>query len=221
MGYNQNNPVRMDVIFMRKRLAALLCMCLLCAAASAPARAAEGYSDVADTAWYAGAVAEVTQQGYMSGTGGGFFSPGAAVTRATAVTVLWRLAGSPAPQGGSTFPDVAAGSWYEDAAAWAQGAAIARGDAQGRFHPDAPVTRQELAVFLARYDLNRGVELAEGQLNLFADADRISAWAADGMKHAAGMGLLQGSGGRIDPGGSATRAQLAVILQRLTTPAAG
>ena len=116
---------------------------------------------------------------------------------------------------------MAGGRCDATASAWAQAAAIAKGDDQGRFNPDAAVTRQELAVFLARYDLNRGVELAEGRLSLFSDAEQISAWAGDGMRHAVGMGLLQGSGGCISPRGTATRAQLAVVLQRLTTPAAG
>lgn len=206
---------------MKKQIAALACAGALLSAACLPARAAGAYIDVAPTAWYAEAVAEAGEKGYMTGTGEGYFSPGAPVTRATAVTVLWRLAGSPAPGGQASFSDVPGGSWYETAAAWAKAAAIAKGDDQGRFNPDAAVTRQELAVFLARYDLNRGVELAEGRLSLFSDAEQISAWAGDGMRHAVGMGLLQGSGGCISPRGTATRAQLAVVLQRLTTPAAG
>ena len=87
--------------------------------------------------------------------------------------------------------------------------------------PDSAVTRQELAVLLHRYAQYKGGDVAEGTLSLYSDAASISAWAREGMAHAVGLGLIQGSDGRIDPGGAATRSQLAVILQRLMTPAMG
>ncbi len=205
---------------MKKQLTALACAACLCAGLSLPARAAQ-YSDVAAGAWYAEAVQEVSESGYMTGAGDGTFAPEGTVTRATVVTVLWRLAGSPAPLEGEAFPDVAEGVWYGTAAAWAKGMGIAVGDGKGQFRPEAAVTRQELAVFLTRYDKYRGLDVAEGTVGLFSDAEEIADWALDGMKHAVGMGLLQGSNGCIDPGGAATRGQLAVILQRLTTPAMG
>lgn len=74
---------------------------------------------------------------------------------------------------------------------------------------------------LARYDEYKGVKLAEGALNLFSDANQISSWAKEGMQHAIGMGWLEGSGGKINPNGLASRAQLAVLLDRMATPAAG
>lgn len=159
--------------------------------------------------------------GYMTGTSEAAFSPNAAVTRATVVTVLWRLEGAPAFSVEAPFPDAAAGAWYETAAAWAKGKGIAAGDDKGRFNPDSAVTRQELAVLLHRYAQYKGGDVAEGTLSLYSDAASISSWAREGMAHAVGLGLIQGSDGRIDPGGAATRAQLAVILQRLMTPAMG
>lgn len=93
--------------------------------------------------------------------------------------------------------------------------------AGGDFKPDQSVTRQELAAFLTRYDQYRGVPLAEGSLNLYSDANMTGVWAVESMRHAVGMGWLEGDGGRLLPGGVATRAQLAVILQRLTTQAMG
>lgn len=91
----------------------------------------------------------------------------------------------------------------------------------GDFKPDQSVTRQELAAFLTRFDQYRGVPLAEGSLNLYSDANMTGVWAVESMRHAVGMGWLDGDGGRLLPGGVATRAQLAVILQRLTTQAMG
>lgn len=213
---------------MKKRLSALTCAACLCAAlalpaaaAGAPAASVPAYSDVAADAWYAEAVEAVSLAGYMTGTSETAFSPNAAVTRATVVTVLWRLEGTPAFSVEAPFPDVAAGAWYETAAAWAKGKGIAAGNDKGRFNPDSAVTRQELAVLLHRYAQYKGGDVAEGTLSLYSDAASISAWVREGMAHAVGLGLIQGSDGRIDPGGAATRAQLAVILQRLMTPAMG
>lgn len=83
------------------------------------------------------------------------------------------------------------------------------------------MTRQELAVFLYRYAEHKQWDEAQGALELYSDAGAVSSWAKEGMSYAVGMGLIQGSGGKLTPGGSATRAQLAVILQRLTTPVMG
>lgn len=199
----------------------LVCAAVLAAGLALPAGAAGTFADVPAGAWYAEAVAAAAEKGYMTGVDGSHFAPEARVTRATVVTVLWRMAGSPAAPASAGFSDVAAGAWYAGAVDWAAQAGIAGGDGQGRFRPDADVTRQELAVLTARYDQWRGAPLAEGALNLFSDAGRISDWAAEGVAHAVGMGWLEGNGGKIDPQGTASRAQLAAILERMDTPAKG
>ena len=118
------------------------------------------------------------------------------------------------------FPDVAPDSWYAAAANWACEAEIIQGTDKGAFS-DGVVTRQELAVILTRYDEYKGRTLAEGALNLYSDANQVAAWAKDGVAHAIGMGWLEGSNGKLSPKGSTTRAQLAVILQRMNTEAMG
>lgn len=199
-----------------------VCAVCLCAGMILPAHAAEGFSDVDSGAWYVQAVAEVSQNGYMTGTGDGIFSPDAPVTRATVAAVLWRLEGAPGGGAESPFPDVAQGTWYERPIAWAKSCGIAAGSDKGLFNPDAAVTRQELAVFLYRYAQYRGETPAEGVLGLYPDTASVSAWALEGMGHAVGAGLITGTDeGRLNPGGAASRAQLAVILVRLMTPAMG
>ena len=200
---------------------AAVCTLCLCAGLCLNGQAAGVYTDVAADTWYAGAVEEITAQGYMTGIDENTFAPDMAVTRATVLTVLWRLEGSPEAWVESPFPDVAAGSWYETAAAWAKGKGIATGDGKGQLNPNAPVTRQELAVFFYRYAQYKGMPAAEGSLNLYTDGNMTSLWAVEGVRHAIGMGLLEGSDGKINPGGTATRGQLTVILQRWITPAAG
>lgn len=210
---------------MKKRLTALACALCLGAGLVLPAAAAEGnqigYGDVAADAWYADAVNEATANGYMTGVAEGIFAPEATVTRATVVTVLWRMEGSPVPAATVSFGDVSPGAWYAQAVAWAKEKGIANGDSRGDFMPDQAVNRQELAAFLTRYDQYRGVPLAEGSLALYSDANMTGIWAVESMRHAVGMGWLEGDGDKLMPGGLATRAQLAVILQRLTTQAMG
>lgn len=207
---------------MSKQSFRILAAACLCAALACPASAAQaGYEDIPAGAWYASAVEEISALGYMTGVDETHFAPQGTVTRATVAAVLWRMEGSPAPAGACTFSDVPADSWYAQAVAWAQQAGVAQGDGSGCFNPEQAVSRQELAVFLTRYDLTRGTNLAQGALNLFSDATDISEWALEGVAHAVGMGWLEGSDGYITPQGNASRAQLAQILQRMLTPAAG
>lgn len=193
----------------------------LCAGLVLPVSAAGGFVDVPEGAWYAGEVYEAAANGYMTGVDATHFNPLDNVTRATVVTVLWRMEGRPAASAASGFSDVADDAWYVRAIDWGKESGIATGDGEGAFHPDANVTRQELAVLLTRYDQYKGVALAEGALNLFDDANQISDWAKEGVQHAVGMGWLEGSDGKINPGGLASRAQLAVLLNRMETPAMG
>lgn len=206
---------------MMKKLTGLAAAAGLCALLCLPAAAAGSFEDVPAGAWYASAVEQMTQQGYLTGVDSLHFAPLDNVTRAMVVTVLWRMEGSPPPAGASGFADVGEDAWYAQPVAWAREQNIAGGDGQGAFRPESSVTRQELAVLLTRYDQYRGTSLAEGALNLFDDAAQISDWAVEGMRHAVGMGWLEGDGGNVSPGGLASRAQLAVILERMTTPAMG
>ena len=184
--------------------------------------AAASYTDVAAGAWYYDAVTKVTRDGLMNGTSETTFSPETPVTRGMVAAVLWRLAGSPAPADRSSFPDVEGWYYYADAAAWCAQQSIAAGYGDGSFGGGDIVTREQLAVFLWRYAQYAGLELAAGVLDIYPDRDGIHTWAREGMAHAVGAGLITGrDGNRLDPGGPGSRAQLAVILRRLTTPAVG
>ncbi|MPM13713.1 Endo-1,4-beta-xylanase A [bioreactor metagenome] len=201
---------------MQKRFFALLLSLLLTAGSAA------AFSDVSDSDWFAQEVEVVTGVGLMSGSEDGYFLPQLPVSRGMVVTVLYRMEGMPAVNAAAAFSDVAEGEWYADSALWAQTVGIAAGYDDGRFGPDDPVTREQLAVFLFRYASFRGMEIAQGVLGGFRDEGSVSSWALEGMKHAVGAGLLTGGGGAaLDPRGTATRAQLAVILFRILTPVSG
>lgn len=206
---------------MKRTICAWLLALGLAVGTALPASAAP-FSDVASDAWYAQAVGEVSDAGIMNGTTDTTFSPDEQVTRGMVVTVLWRLASSPAAAAATTFPDVEDWYYYAPAVAWAQAAGVATGLGDGTFDGGSIVTREQLSVFLYRYSQYAGDELASGVLDLYNDVDSVQSWALDGMAHAVGAGLITGTDeGNLEPAGPATRAQLAVILQRLMIPAVG
>ena len=174
------------------------------------------FSDVADSAWYTQAVAYVYRQGLMSGTAQDQFSPDLTTNRAMLVTILYRLAGSPAVDGGSAFTDVSGGDWYASGVAWASANGIVTGYGDGRFGPNDPITREQMAAILYRYAGFAGQSTAgQADLSGYTDAGQVSPYAAEPMGWAVDQGLITGvSAGTLAPGGSATRAQVATILMR-------
>lgn len=174
--------------------------------ASAPA-----FSDVSVDAWYAEAAEWCRDNGIMSGTTETTFSPNATMTRAMLATVLYRAAGSPAATGSVGFTDVADNSWYAAPAAWAAQNGIISGYGNGLFGSNDPVTREQIAAILWRYD---GSELAATEAQ-FADGSSISGYAVSAVNWAASNGIMNGrEGNRFDPAASATRAEVSMILFR-------
>ena len=195
-------------------------LCLICCF-TVSALAAGGYTDVPAGTWYTAAVEEMTDQGVLNGVTDTLFCPNAAVTRATVVTTFWRMEGTPISDTSAGFTDVPVDEWYTQAVDWAAQVGITAGDGKGAFRPDDPVTREQLAVFFYNYNHYLGGETAQGVLDQFSDAAAVHQWAKEQMEYAVGAGLIQGSGDKLNPLGTASRAQLAVLLQRMITPAMG
>ena len=172
-----------------------------------------GYADIDAGSWYADAVEYVRDNGLMSGTTATTFEPGGTTTRAMLAQILYREAGSPAVSGNDTFTDTQEGAWYADAVLWATQAGVISGYGDGRFGPNDPVSREQIAVILWRY---AGSPAAQGED--FADEASISTWAADAVDWARSAGLMTGQeGNRFAPQASATRAETAVILRAFRT----
>lgn len=170
------------------------------------------FSDVSGDSWYAEAVVYNQLGGIMIGVGDNEFAPDANVSRAMLATMLYRLAGSPAVSGGSQFKDVAAGSWCSDAVAWAHERGIINGYPDGCFKPDAALSREDAAVMFYRY---AGSPASSGELNGFADASSVSAYAHSALCWAYECGIITGyDDGCLHPGNSVTRAQMAAMIQR-------
>jgi exo-1,4-beta-D-glucosaminidase len=174
----------------------------------------KSFNDVSGSAWYAPAVAFASGHELFQGTSAALFAPEAPMTRSMLATVLHRLEGKPQAEDASKFSDVLAGSWYADAVDWAVESGITSGTGTG-FSPDANITRESLAVMLYRYAKSIGMEVAQGEgLASFSDASSVSDWAVEAMSWAVDAGVLQGSGGRLNPGGNASRAEVATMLMR-------
>lgn len=150
----------------------------------------------------------------MNGVSADSFDPKGNLTRAAIVTVLYRLEGSPATAAASEFNDVPANQWYSDAVAWAVKYGITNGYGDGRFGPDDPITREQLAVFLYRYAKSRNIIVpAYGKL-LQSDASKIDSWALDAMTWAYSKGIIEEVEGMLAPVDKSLRHMIATALTR-------
>ena len=175
------------------------------------------FTDVQESGWFYDAVAYVYGNGLMNGMTDTAFAPGVTMTRGMLVTILYRMAGSPAVSGAAGFGDVPAGAYYADAAAWAAANGIVTGYDADTFAPNAPITREQLAAILYRC---AGASGDNAALDGFTDAASVSGYASGAMAWAVDAGLITGMGdGTLAPQGSATRAQTAVILMRFAKTA--
>ena len=173
------------------------------------------YTDI-PTDWAKEGICFVIENGLMVGTTSTTFAPKDTLTRAMLVTVLYRMAGSPAVDAPSGFTDVADGQWYSDAIAWAAANGIVNGVGGNKFAPSEPVTREQLAAIFFRYAKAEAPEA--DVLSGYPDAESVSTYARDAMAWAVSTGLVTGSkeadGTYLAPQGLAAREQAAAILMR-------
>lgn len=177
------------------------------------------FVDITGSDWYADAVLFAYDQQLFQGLTATVFSPKAEMNRAMLATVLSRLAGVQSNSPSVGFRDVKDGDWYADAVNWAAGAGIVNGLGDGSFGPNNSVTREQMATMLYRYARDYlGMRVsAAGDLSVFPDRDQISAYAVDAVSWAVGCGIMTGhSSGTLSPGGTATRAEVAAMLQRFS-----
>lgn len=175
------------------------------------------FTDVRTSDWFYDPVKYVYEEGLMTGTGATAFAPNVTTTRAMIVSILYRLEGGPAVSGNSSpFNDVHTSDWYYDAVRWAERTGVVGGVGGGRFAPNTAITREQLAAMLMNYANYKHQNVsARADLSRYSDADRVSAWAEDAVAWANAEGYISGmTATTIAPQGSATRAQVAAILQR-------
>ena len=175
--------------------------------------ASEDFVDVSADAWFHEAVDYVVSEGIMNGLDDTHFGPAATANRAQVVTVLYRMAGSPAVQGELPFVDVQDGDWYHDAVLWAVENGITNGVDDTHFAPGAAINRGQLVTFLYRFAKPEG-EIDAAVLDRFPDGASLPAFCHDSFAWAIENGLVDGMEGMLNANGTANRAQLATILMR-------
>lgn len=171
-----------------------------------PAAPAAGFDDVAPGAYYEDSVTWAVEKGITTGIGDNLFAPEATCTRAQVVTFIWRAAGCPEPASLGAFSDVAAGSFYEKAAAWAAENNMAGGDS---FAPEAPCTRAMAVEFMWRLAGSPDAENAGFTDIASTDSYAMAVnWALE-KKVTTGIGDNQ-----FAPEATCTRAQVVTFLYR-------
>lgn len=168
------------------------------------------FSDVVAGSFYEEAVKWAVEKGITTGKSATSFAPNDTCTRAEAVTFLYRAAGSPDVAVNTAFTDVAAGSYYEKAVAWAVANGITNGkDSQTTFKPGDTCTRAEIVTFLARYE-----NAASAVSTQFSDV-ASGQWFAGAVGWAVNNGITNGtSATTFDPASNCTRAQIVTFLYR-------
>lgn len=174
------------------------------------------FNDVSTYDWFYDAVMYAYSNGIMNGLDTNVFGPNETTTRAMLVTMIYRAVGEPAVSGSNTFRDVAANTWYTDAIIWASTNCIVTGVDDGLFNPNGAITREQLATILYRYAKYVGDDVsASASLAGFTDAGSISDYAKDAMSWAVAAGLFEGrDNGKLEPTGTATRAEIATVFMR-------
>ena len=169
------------------------------------------FTDVAEGAYYADAVAWAIQNKVTSGVSATTFAPNASCTRGQMVTFLWKAAGSPEPKSLTTaFTDVKSGAYYEKAVAWAVENKVTTGTSATTFSPDATVTRGQSVTFLWKANNSPA---AEGT-SAFTDV-AASAYYASAVNWAVEKGVTSGmSATTFSPNSNCTRAQIVTFLYR-------
>jgi len=175
------------------------------------------FNDLDTGAWYHDGVHFCLEKGLMNGTGKDTFAPDATLSRAMLLTVLWRAAGEPVVNYAMNFEDVESDAWYTEAIRWAASEKIAEGYGNGIFGTNDPITREQLATILYRYEQKtgggfRGLWMFRMD---FVDLEEVSDWSYEAACWMTMNGVLGGKPGKVlDPKGYASRAEAAVILQR-------
>jgi hypothetical protein len=179
---------------------------------------AVSFNDVAESAWYFKAISFIAARGVTAGTGGGNYSPEAKLTRGEFIVLLMRACGiAPDLNPTDNFAD-AGSTYYTNYLAAAKRSGISGGVGSNRFAPEKGITRQEMFTLL--YNALRTIgQLPQGDcgktLSDFDDAGLIDSWAKDSMKTLVKTGTVGGSGGKLSPATTTTRAEIAQILYNL------
>ena len=199
---------------MKRKLTALLAAAALCLSLTIPASAAGSFADVSPTrdAWCYTQVMQASEAGLMNGYGSSLFGKNDPITRGQMVQILYNYYGEDCGTN-SGFSDVPSSAWYAKAVTWASKKGVASGYSNGTFGPDNQLTREQMVTIL--YNVAGRPATNTSALAQFNDRGQVAAYAVNGFSWAVSNKVVSGtSSTTLSPRGTATRAQVAVILVR-------
>jgi len=176
------------------------------------------FKDVNTSLWYKNAVEYSVANNLFTGTSATTWEPDTALSRAMFVTVLGKYEGvSNSDYATCEFNDVADGLWYTGFVQWAYNEGLVAGTGGGNFSPNDSITRQEMAVIFYKYAASKGCDMtaSASAFSGFPDKDEADSWAVTALTWATDRGIINGSGGKLMPKDTATRAQAAQIFMRI------
>ena len=172
------------------------------------------FDDVNENDWFYNAVKYMKDNRYMSGTTETTYSPSSKLTRGMLVTILHNMEGKPKATGTSKFADVQnKNMYYYSAVLWASNNKIVNGYTNGKFGANDNITREQLAVMLSNYCKYKGkYKATNANYSKFSDSGKISGFAKTGMNWAVANNIVNGSNGKLNPQGTANRAEAAAMI---------
>lgn len=177
---------------------------------------AADFSDVSPDAWYYDAVDYAAKEKLFAGMGDGTFGPEISMTRGMFVTVLGRKAGASKEKPAKTsFIDVKPDDWFAPYVEWAAKYKIVSGTGDGKYSPYDTISREQMAAILYRYAKLTGAgEIQNGtEILKFPDTGDVADYAKEAMTWAVDKGIIHGMDGKLNPRGTATRAQVAQVFR--------
>lgn len=178
------------------------------------------FGDLGNYSWAQGSVEFLYSSGVVNGVSANRYSPAAPIKRGDFTLMVCRALGFDTTNKNASFPDVPIGDYYAGAVATAKSLGIVTGDDTGRFRPMATITRQDAMLMLHRAMKKAGYELPMGSFNSlkeFSDYAQVDRYAESAVASLVELGVVQGSGQRLKPKSSITRAEMAVVLHRALT----
>lgn len=197
----------------------MLMSCIIAGSMTVVADSAMPFEDVKENAWFYDQVLYVYENGLMAGTTDNTFSPRTDLSRAMFITILGRMVGAVEnPNHPFTdIPEGGASKWYVGYIGWAYEKGIVSGTGNGKFSPNAPMTRESMAVAVDKFITAYGYNMTtEGGMITFNDQDKVSSWAANSIAVLRNSGIVQGDQYRnFMPQNSMTRDAAATVFMKL------
>ena len=178
------------------------------------------FDDVKKGDWFITAVNYCYERNIILGATENEFRPNKNITRGMIVTILWRMEGQPTVTGVKDFPDVNSKEYYAKAIRWATKTGVVNGYNNGNFGPNDSITREQLATILSNYARykNKNVNIIS-DTSKFTDWYKVTGYARPAMQWAIATGVVTGKyeGTKVDPQGTATRAEAAGMIYNYCT----